>query len=241
MANDTALVSDQAETNNQGPLNLSVDSDNAANHKNAEMPTSEVTTEVDEQADETLDIEAIDKPGQPAETNTEEEKDGEAEQARKNTETPDVNEPLAKAEPSSSAAHMGAATSEEPLTPSHNAVIPDTVDEAVSDTTEESALEPTEESAPELIDDAQKQPTRASNDPRIAPRPVEKIDIATDTRTKPLPQPLDTSQPSPVTVEPVNIPRAINDPRTKNRVKEAGSSETTAIEKAVGASKTETV
>lgn len=241
VANDTTMVSDQAEANNQGPLNLSVDSDNTANHENAEMPTSEVTTEVDEQADETTDIGAIDKPGQPAETNTEEEKDGEAEQSRKNTEAPDVNEPLAKAEPSSSAADMGAATSEEPLTPLHDAVIPDTVDEAVSETTEESAPELTDESAPELIDNAQKQPARASNDPRVAPRPVVKIDIATDSRNKPLPQPLDTSQPSPVTVSPVNIPRAINDPRSQNRDKETGSSETTAIEKAVGASKTETV
>lgn len=128
---------------------------------------------------------------------------------------------------------MEAATSEVAVIPSVDAVIPDTEDKAVSETTDESA--------PEVIDDGQKQPARASNDPRIAPRPVAKIDIATDTRTKPLPQPLDTSQPSPVNVEPVNIPRAINDPRTQNRDKEAGPSATTAIEKAVEASKTETV
>ncbi|PHS73559.1 MAG: ribonuclease E [Porticoccus sp.] len=241
-ANDTATASVQTEENNQGPLKLSVDSDDAADDESAEMPMTEVTTVVDERVDETRDIKAIDKPGQPAETNAEKE----AEPARKNTETHEVDEPLAdehlaKAEPSSSAVDMEAATSEEPLTPLHDAVIPDTVDEAVSETTEESAPELTDESAPELIDNAQKQPARASNDPRVAPRPVVKIDIATDTRSKPLPQPLDTSQPSPVTVSPVNIPRAINDPRAQNRDEETGSSETTAIEKAVGASKTETV
>ena len=234
VANDTTMVSDQAEANNQGPLNLSVDSDNAANHENAEMPMSEATTEVNEQADDTPDIEAIES----AETNAEEEKAEETEPARRNTETSEVDElradePLAKAESSSSDTDMGTATGEETLTPLHDAVIPDTADEAVSETTEESVTEASY--------NAQKQPARASNDPRIAPRPVAKIDIATDTRSKPLPQPLDTSQPSPVTVSPVNIPRAINDPRTQNRDKETGSSETTAIEKAVGASKTETV
>ncbi|MEP3857993.1 MAG: ribonuclease E [Porticoccus sp.] len=234
VANDTTMVSDQAEANNQGPLNLSVDSDNAANHENAEMPMSEATTEVNEQADDTPDIEAIES----AETNAEEEKAEETEPARRNTETSEVDElradePLAKAESSSSDTDMGTAAGEETLTPLHDAVIPDTADEAVSETTEESVTEASY--------NAQKQPARASNDPRIAPRPVAKIDIATDTRSKPLPQPLDTSQPSPVTVSPVNIPRAINDPRTQNRDKETGSSETTAIEKAVGASKTETV
>ncbi|WP_438958874.1 ribonuclease E [Porticoccus sp.] len=236
-ANDTATASVQTEENNQGPLKLSVDSDDAADDESAEMPMTEVTTVVDERVDETRDIKAIDKPGQPAETNAEKE----AEPARKNTETHEVDEPIAKAEPSSFAADMETATSEEPLTPLHDTVIPDTVDEAVSETMEEFAPELTDESAPELIDNAQKQPARASNDPRVAPRPVVKIDIATDTRSKPLPQPLDTSQPSPVTVSLVNIPRAINDPRAQNRDEETGSSETTAIEKAVGASKTETV
>lgn len=247
MADDTALVSDQAEANNQGPLNLSMDSDDAADHENAETPTSEVTTVGDEQADEIRDIEAIDEPGQPAETKAEKE----ARPARTNTEASDDGELLAKVEPPSSAADMETATSEEAVIPLVDAVIPDTVAKTASEPTDVSAPESIEdesapesiedESVPELIDHSQKQPTRASNDPRIAPRPVEKIDIATDTRTKPLPQPLDTSQPSPVTVEPVNLPRAINDPRTQNRVKEAGSPETTAIEKAVEASKTEAV
>ncbi|WP_297190241.1 ribonuclease E [uncultured Porticoccus sp.] len=228
-ANDTITTSSQVEASNQGPLKLSVDSDDAADDENAEVPMSEVTTVVDERADETRDIKAIDKPGQRAETNAEDE----AEPARKNTETSDGGESLTKAESPSSATEMEATTSEEAVIPSDDAVIPDIVDEAVS--------EPTDQSAPGLIDDGQKQPTRASNDPRIAPRPVEKIDIATDTRTKPLPQPLDTSQPSPVTVEPVKIPRAINDPRTQSGDKEGGSLETTAIEKAVEASKTETV
>ena len=228
-ANDTATASVQTEENNQGPLKLSVDSDDAADDESAEMPMTEVTTVVDERVDETRDIKAIDKPGQPAETNAEKE----AEPARKNTETHEVDEAIAKTEPSSFTADMEAATSEVAVIPSVDAVIPDTEDKAVSETTDESA--------PEVIDDGQKQPARASNDPRIAPRPVAKIDIATDTRTKPLPQPLDTSQPSPVNVEPVNIPRAINDPRTQNRDKEAGPSATTAIEKAVEASKTETV
>lgn len=228
--NDTTTASTQKDENNQGPLNLSVDSDDARDDGNAEVPTSEVTTGGDKQAAEARDIETVDKPGQRVEMNAEEEE--ETETTRKNTEASDGSEPLAKAELPSSDAGMETTISEAAI-PSEEAVIPDTVDKAVP--------EPTGESAPELIDDSQKQPARASNDPRIAPRPVAKIDIATDTRTKPLPQPLDTSQPSPVTVEPVNIPRAINDPRTHNNDREAGSSETTAIEKAVEASKTETV
>ncbi|WP_461516370.1 ribonuclease E [Porticoccus sp.] len=57
--------------------------------------------------------------------------------------------------------------------------------------------------------------TRASNDPRLAPRPVGQVNVVTDIRSKPLPQPLDTSLPSPVEVKPNDFTRAANDPRVK--------------------------
>ncbi|WP_461518114.1 ribonuclease E [Porticoccus sp.] len=57
--------------------------------------------------------------------------------------------------------------------------------------------------------------TRASNDPRLAPRPVGQVNVVTDIRSKPLPQPLDTSLPSPVEVKPNDFTRAANDPRAK--------------------------
>ncbi|WP_461482404.1 ribonuclease E [Porticoccus sp.] len=72
---------------------------------------------------------------------------------------------------------------------------------------------PAEESQPEATD------VRASNDPRLAPRPVGHVNVVTDLRSKPLPQPLDTSKPSPVEVKPSDYTRASNDPRAKAAAK----------------------
>ncbi len=57
--------------------------------------------------------------------------------------------------------------------------------------------------------------TRASNDPRSAPKPVGSIQITTDKRPPSLSKPLDTSLPSPVTAEPSKHARPTNDPRQK--------------------------
>lgn len=58
---------------------------------------------------------------------------------------------------------------------------------------------------------------RASNDPRNKPKPVGKVSVATDTRTQPKSQPLNTSLPSPVAVEPTENTRPSNDPRQQRK------------------------
>ncbi len=60
------------------------------------------------------------------------------------------------------------------------------------------------------------EPQRAGNDPRIRPQPVQAVKIVTDISTKPSPQPLDTSKPSPVALQASQHPRAANDPRAKS-------------------------
>ncbi|MEZ5528598.1 MAG: ribonuclease E [Porticoccaceae bacterium] len=56
---------------------------------------------------------------------------------------------------------------------------------------------------------------RATNDPRVSPKPVSTVNVLTDIRSRPQSQPLDTSKPSPVEVKPNDYSRAANDPRTK--------------------------
>lgn len=82
--------------------------------------------------------------------------------------------------------------------------------------------------APTQAAEATLEPTtgRASNDPRIAPRPVGVVNVVTDTRSRPLSQPLDTSKPSPVVVKPTDYTRAANDPRAKAVAKRAPSQDT---------------
>ncbi|WP_041523168.1 Rne/Rng family ribonuclease [Gilvimarinus agarilyticus] len=55
--------------------------------------------------------------------------------------------------------------------------------------------------------------SRAGNDPRISPKPVAAVRILTETRTRPLPRALDTSQPSRVGHNPRKLERPSNDPR----------------------------
>lgn len=70
--------------------------------------------------------------------------------------------------------------------------------------------------------------TRASNDPRSAPKPVGIVQITTDKRPQSLSKPLDTSLPSPVTAEPSKHARPANDPRQKrsSTATDIGTSET---------------
>ncbi|WP_049721603.1 ribonuclease E [Gilvimarinus polysaccharolyticus] len=58
---------------------------------------------------------------------------------------------------------------------------------------------------------------RASNDPRKAPKPVAAVRILTETRTRPLPRALDTSQPAKVDHNPRKLERPSNDPRTAKK------------------------
>ncbi|MDO3385728.1 ribonuclease E [Gilvimarinus sp. SDUM040013] len=55
--------------------------------------------------------------------------------------------------------------------------------------------------------------TRASNDPRVSPKPVQQTRILTETRSTPQPRALDTSQPSRVVHNPRKLARPANDPR----------------------------
>jgi ribonuclease E len=80
--------------------------------------------------------------------------------------------------------------------------------------------EATAATQPEASSEASNEPAaeiRASNDPRNKPKPVGKVSIATDTRTQPKSQPLNTSLPSPVAVEPTQHTRPSNDPRQQRK------------------------
>ncbi|WP_111640823.1 ribonuclease E [Marinimicrobium alkaliphilum] len=57
---------------------------------------------------------------------------------------------------------------------------------------------------------------RASNDPRLAPKPLSKVEIVTETLERPQAQALDTSQPPAVEYQPRPVARPTNDPRKKN-------------------------
>ena len=84
----------------------------------------------------------------------------------------------------------------------------DVATEATAAIQPEASSEASKESATEI---------RASNDPRNKPKPVGKVSIATDTHTQPKSQPLNTSLPSPVAVEPTEQTRPSNDPRQQRK------------------------
>lgn len=69
--------------------------------------------------------------------------------------------------------------------------------------------------------------SRASNDPRLNPKPVTEITITTETRTRPLPQALNTAEPPLVKHQPRNLSRPANDPRV---AKGAASGQTENVE-----------
>lgn len=56
-------------------------------------------------------------------------------------------------------------------------------------------------------------PARASNDPRLNPKPVTEVQITTQTQQRPAGQPLDTAQPAAVQHKPRRLTRPANDPR----------------------------
>lgn len=93
--------------------------------------------------------------------------------------------------------------------------------------TEPSAVEPEMVEAPETVensdvspvapDSASVTPTRASNDPRKAPKPVANISIITETIEARASQALDTSLPPSVAHNPRPLTRPSNDPRLSKR------------------------
>jgi ribonuclease E len=91
---------------------------------------------------------------------------------------------------------------------------PATVADATSDNSaasvSESDKKPSEPSAEGGV-------SRAGNDPRLKPKPVSAVRILTETRTRPLPHALDTSQPARVHHNPRSLKRPSNDPRSGSR------------------------
>ncbi len=69
-------------------------------------------------------------------------------------------------------------------------------------------------------------PQRASNDPRLNPKPVTQVQIKTETEQRPAPRALDTAQPSSIEHNPRSLARPSNDPRVKRSA--ANSSAVTA-------------
>tara|TARA_R110001592_G_scaffold171117_3_gene409208 strand:- start:55524 stop:58328 length:2805 start_codon:yes stop_codon:yes gene_type:complete len=66
-------------------------------------------------------------------------------------------------------------------------------------------------------DAAEVVPSRASNDPRKAPKPVSQVTIATEAHGPSESKPLNTSLPSPIAVENVHYTRPENDPRAQRK------------------------
>jgi len=84
-------------------------------------------------------------------------------------------------------------------------------------TAPEQSTATTEEPAAEAETTVSTAPFRASNDPRNAPKPIGQVTIATQTRGASEAKPLDTSQPSQVTVETSQHTRPANDPRSQRK------------------------
>jgi ribonuclease E len=97
---------------------------------------------------------------------------------------------------------------------------PQTEDAPANTGSTDVVIEATTAIQPVASSDTSKEPAteiRASNDPRNKPKPVGKVSVATDTRTQPKSQPLNTSLPSPVAVEPTQHTRPSNDPRQQRK------------------------
>ena len=69
-------------------------------------------------------------------------------------------------------------------------------------------------------------PTRPSNDPRNNPHKVAEVKVVSATRTKPLPQALDTTKPAPVQIVTSEFQRPANDPRAKRAAAAASPANT---------------
>lgn len=74
---------------------------------------------------------------------------------------------------------------------------------------------PSQEAPAAKEETSAQQPARASNDPRVQPKPVSELNIATVEADATLSSSLDTSQPSSVEHAPKALSRPQNDPRTK--------------------------
>ena len=149
-----------------------------------------------------------------------------APQAEADTSTPETTSD------SPAADSVVPAAASEPTTAQHEAVADVSAEEAkpepikpqqdnkaaASDTAQQPDAKKTAAAAhttPE--DDAPRHHTRAGNDPRLAPKPVSATRILTETRTRPLPRALDTSQPARVDHNPRKLERPSNDPRAASK------------------------
>ncbi|WP_226661242.1 ribonuclease E [Microbulbifer aggregans] len=95
--------------------------------------------------------------------------------------------------------------------------------------TEEAKAEPAAEPAQPVAevtssDDTTRQPARASNDPRINPRPLENLEVITQRRELGELRPLDTAQPAAIEHKPRPLQRPANDPRV-NRERQPATAE----------------
>jgi len=89
------------------------------------------------------------------------------------------------------------------------------------ETTEGAATETQNQPAPQESTTAGS--TRASNDPRLQPRPVTELQIVTETPAPIFSDALDTSLPAPIAVAPSNLQRPSNDPRLARRAQKENS------------------
>ncbi|SDK15438.1 ribonuclease E [Microbulbifer yueqingensis] len=86
---------------------------------------------------------------------------------------------------------------------------------------EEAAAEPVAEEAAAVATPAATAPGRASNDPRVNPRPLGELAIVTEQRDMGLKQPLDTSRPAAIEHQPRALARPANDPRVAREAPQA--------------------
>ena len=90
------------------------------------------------------------------------------------------------------------------------------------------------EAEPQQADNQASTPaSRASNDPRLTPKPVSDVTVSTERRTRPLPTALDTTKPAPVELKKSAHARAANDPRRQRLVEKLQSGYHPAEEKPV--------
>ncbi len=102
----------------------------------------------------------------------------------------------------------------EPLTDAPS--VADTAEETVEPSAAEDTGARVHVASRSASETAVKRTARAANDPRVAPKPVAAVRILTETRNRPLPRALDTSQPARVSHNPRPLTRPQNDPRSKS-------------------------
>ncbi|WP_295798212.1 ribonuclease E [uncultured Microbulbifer sp.] len=110
-------------------------------------------------------------------------------------------------------AEVEVAAEAEPQAPAAEAQAAPVAEKAEVATAEEAAAETAEPAAKAVVASEPGQPTRASNDPRINPRPLESLEIVTERRSLGELRPLDTAQPAAIEHSPRALQRPANDPR----------------------------